>query len=63
MALLTCLRVRADIVLRVNVRGSAFFVLPGSQRTTDANEPLPLCPVRKRVGMIHFVKSSLATAV
>ena len=35
----------------------------GSQRTTTTNEPLPLVPVRKRVGMSHFVKSPLAYSV
>ena len=30
---------------------------PGSQRTTTTNTPLPLRPVRERVGMAHFVKS------
>ena len=30
---------------------------PGSQRNTITNEPLLLVPVRKKVGMTHFVKS------
>ena len=37
-------------------------LLSGSQRTTATNEPLPFCPVSKRVGMSHFVKSPLVTA-
>ena len=34
----------------------------GSQRTTTTNEPLLLCPVRKRVGTSNFVESPLVTA-
>ena len=32
-------------------------LLSGSQRTTTTNEPLPLFPVCKRVGMSRSVKS------
>ena len=35
-------------------RRALFFA--GSQRNTTTNEPLPLSPVRKRVGMTHFGK-------
>ena len=31
----------------------------GSHRTTTTNEPLPLVPVRKRVGMTHFCQEPL----